>query len=171
LLVRQFAKHPKGEFCASHSCQGSARALSVLIFSRAKGLGIADLFFVRSLFRLHSQPAAAKVFRTFFSSPAEDSPMSKSFQDWLREGENLYDGAMSEYQAIEAQLEDLERQLTEKKSEVNQIAEIIGKPPVESNRRLTAQIIEGNGSNTGNTQNPSSAAAIARAITGRSLGR
>jgi hypothetical protein len=100
--------------------------------------------------------------------------VSKSFQDWLREGENLYDGAMSEYQAIEAQLEDLERQLGEKKVEVNEIAEIIGKPPVESSRRLTAQIVEGspNGANGSNgSANPSSAAAIARAITGRSLGR
>jgi hypothetical protein len=90
----------------------------------------------------------------------------KTFQDWLKEGESLYENAYREYQAIEAQLEELDRQLADKKTEVNQIAEIIGKPPVEGNRRLTAQIIEPERS-----PSPNSAAAIARAITGRSLGR
>jgi hypothetical protein len=97
---------------------------------------------------------------------AEDPAVSKSFQEWLKEGEALYDSAYKQYQAIEAQLEDLDRQLADKKTEVNQIAEIIGKPPVESSRRLTAQIIEPDRS-----PGPNSAAAIARAITGRSLGR
>jgi hypothetical protein len=96
----------------------------------------------------------------------------KSFNDWLKEGEMLYDGALGEYRRIEAQLDELEKQLASKQAEVNQIAAIIGKEPVEGNRRLTAQIVEphqggGGGANTA----PNSAAAIARAITGRGLGR
>src|SRR4051812_23956617 len=75
-------------------------------------------------------------------NPMEDPAVSKSFHEWLKEGEALYESAYKQYQAIEAQLEDLDRQLAEKKTEVNQIAEIIGKPPVEGSRRLTAQIIE-----------------------------
>jgi hypothetical protein len=98
--------------------------------------------------------------------------VSKSFQDWLKEGEMLYDGALSEYRRIEAQLDELEKQLASKQAEVNQIAAIIGKEPVEGNRRLTAQIVEpsahGGGGGGGS---PNSAAAIARAITGRGLGR
>lgn len=98
----------------------------------------------------------------------------KSFQDWLREGEQLYDGALSEYRRIEAQLDELEKQLAAKQAEVNQIAAIIGKEPVEGNRRLTAQIVDshqGGGSAGGPNASPNSAAAIARAITGRGLGR
>ena len=68
--------------------------------------------------------------------------MSKSFSDWLKEGEALYDGALSEYRRIESQLDELERQLADKQAEVNQIAAIIGKEPVEGNRRLTAQIVD-----------------------------
>lgn len=102
--------------------------------------------------------------------------MSKSFQDWLKEGEMLYDGALSEYRRIEAQLDELEKQLASKQAEVNQIAAIIGKEPVEGNRRLTAQIVEPSvggmgGPSGGGTASPNSAAAIARAITGRGLGR
>jgi hypothetical protein len=99
---------------------------------------------------------------------------NKSFQDWLREGEMLYDGALAEYRRIEAQLDELEKQLAAKQAEVNQIAAIIGKEPVEGNRRLTAQIVEpshGGGPGAGSANSPNSAAAIARAITGRGLGR
>jgi hypothetical protein len=101
--------------------------------------------------------------------------VSKSFQDWLKEGQMLYDGALAEYRQIEGQLDDLEKQLAGKQAEVNQIAAIIGKEPVEGNRRLTAQIVEPNhiNSNSGNSGGggANSAAAIARAITGRGLGR
>ena len=92
--------------------------------------------------------------------------MSKSFQEWLKEGEALYDNALGEYQSIEAQLDELEKQLASKKIEVNQIAEIIGKPAVEGGRAVTAQIVEAD-----RQANSPSAAAIARAITGRGLGR
>lgn len=87
--------------------------------------------------------------------------MSKSFNEWLREGEQLYDEAFREYQGIEQQLDELEQRLAAKQEEVNQIAQIIGKPPVEGNRRLSAQIVEPE-----RMQNPSSPASIARALTG-----
>ena len=96
--------------------------------------------------------------------------VSKSFQDWLKEGEMLYDGALTEYRRIEAQLDELEKQLAGKQTEVNQIAAIIGKEPVEGNRRLSAQIVEPNHAASGGGA-PNSAAAIARAITGRGMGR
>ena len=97
--------------------------------------------------------------------------VQKSFQDWLKEGEDLYDTAFKEFQTLESQIDDLEKQLAEKKAELNQIAHVIGKPPVEGNRRLSAQIVEPQHQGAAPGQSPSSAAAIARAITGRSLGR
>ena len=93
--------------------------------------------------------------------------MSKSLNDWLKEGEQLYAEAMSEYQSIEAQLDELEVKLAAKKNELNQIAQVIGKPPVEGQRRLTAQLVDEQGPNSV----PNSPATIARALTGRGLGR
>lgn len=93
--------------------------------------------------------------------------MSKSLNDWLKEGEQLYSEAMSEYQSIEAQLDELEVKLAAKKNELNQIAQVIGKPPVEGQRRLTAQLVDDQGPNSV----PNSPATIARALTGRGLGR
>ena len=93
--------------------------------------------------------------------------MSKSLQEWLQQGEHLYNEALKEYQHIEAQLDQLELQLTAKKAEVNQIASVIGKPPVESTRRLSAQLVEDHGPQS----IPHSQATIARALTGRALGR
>ena len=91
--------------------------------------------------------------------------MSKSFQDWLQEGEQLYQAAMKEYQEIEAQLDELEAKLAAKQAEVNQMAQVIGKPPVEGNRRLSAQIVD-------HDRAPSSSPSIiARALTGRQINR
>jgi len=94
-------------------------------------------------------------------------PVSKTLRDWLAEGEQLYSAAMEEYQSIEAQLDELEVRLAAKKSELNQIAQVIGKPPVEGGRRLTAQLVDDHGPNSV----PNSPATIARALTGRGLGR
>lgn len=94
--------------------------------------------------------------------------MNKSFRDWLTEGEQLYNAAVAEFQQLEAQLAELEQRLVGKKAEVNQIAQVIGKPPVAeagNSRRLTAEIIDP-GQNV-----PNSPATIARALTGRGLGR
>ena len=88
--------------------------------------------------------------------------MSKSLQEWLTEGEQLYNAALSEFQQIEAQLDELETKLAAKKAELNQIAQVVGKPPVESARRLTAELIEPHGPNSV----PNSPATIARAADG-----
>lgn len=93
--------------------------------------------------------------------------MSKTFHEWLTEGERLYETAMQEFQSIEQQLDELEQRLAAKQNEVNQIAQMIGKPPVEAGRRLSAQIVEHDP--RGNS--PSSPAAIARALTGRNINR
>lgn len=93
--------------------------------------------------------------------------MTKSLNEWLQEGESLYQAALAEYQHIEAQLDELEARLAAKKAEVNQIAQVVGKPPVENSRRLTAQLVEDHGPQSV----PNSPATIARALTGRGLGR
>lgn len=93
--------------------------------------------------------------------------MTKSLNDWLQEGEALYDAALAEYQQIEAQLDELEARLAAKRAELNQIAQVVGKPPMEANRRLTAQLVDA----TGPESVPNSPATIARALTGRQLGR
>jgi hypothetical protein len=96
------------------------------------------------------------------------SNVNKSFKDWLAEGEHLYNTTLQEFQQLEAQLVELEQRLTAKKAEVNQIAQVVGRPPVESTaRRMTAEIVDaGPGSPVAN-----SPATIARALTGRGLGR
>ncbi len=95
----------------------------------------------------------------------QENGVQKSFRDWLSEGERLYSTALGEYQAIETQIDDLEQRLASKKAEVNQIAHVIGKPPVEGNRRLTAQLVEGDS----HSVNTAPAGNIARALSGRGL--
>jgi hypothetical protein len=95
----------------------------------------------------------------------QENGVQKSFRDWLSEGERLYSTALSEYQGLETQIDELEQRLAAKKSEVNQIAHVIGKPPVEGNRRLTAQLVEGDTHNV----NTAPAGNIARALSGRGL--
>lgn len=91
----------------------------------------------------------------------------KSFKDWLGEGESLHQQALAEYQDLERQLEDLEKRLAIKKDEVNQIAAVVNKPPVEApNRRLTAELMDHHTS--GSVAN--TPATIARALSGRGLG-
>jgi hypothetical protein len=93
--------------------------------------------------------------------------VTKNLHEWLQEGEALYNAALQEYQNIEQQLDELEARLAAKKAELNQIAQVVGKPPVESSGRLTAELVEQHGPNSV----PNSPATIARALTGRGLGR
>ena len=80
----------------------------------------------------------------------------------------LYNATLAEFQQLEAQLVDLEQRLAAKKAEVNQIASVIGKQAVEStNRRMSAEIIDSGQMNSVSN----SPATIARALTGRGLGR
>jgi hypothetical protein len=60
-----------------------------------------------------------------------------SFQQWLQQGEVIYQSAMQEYHALQAQMEELERRLTSKQTELNQISAILNKPPLETVRRVT----------------------------------
>lgn len=90
--------------------------------------------------------------------------MSKSIRDWLAEGETLYNAAMADYRTLESQLATLEQTLAAKRQEVNQIAQVIGKEAIESNCRLTAELVETEPVNT-------VVGAVTRALTGRGLGR
>jgi len=91
--------------------------------------------------------------------------VSKSFKEWLSEGESLYNEALKEYQALEAQLDELEAKLATKKDEVNQIAAVVGKPAVESARRPAVQIVDAHAPGSV----PNSRASIAKALAGRGL--
>jgi hypothetical protein len=82
----------------------------------------------------------------------------------MREGEELYSLAMKEYHDLEMQLSDVERRLAAKQDEVNQIAQIIGKPIVEGNRRLAAQLLD---EHAAHPAPPHSSSTIARALSGR----
>lgn len=102
--------------------------------------------------------------------------MAGNFQEWLQQGDALYQAALKEYHAIESQLDDLEAKRVAKQAEVNQIAQVIGKPPVEGNRRLSAQLVAadiidvpGAGGIDRAPTGPggSSNASIARALTGK----
>ena len=93
--------------------------------------------------------------------------VSKSIKDWLAEGEGIYNAALDEYQQLEAQIMDLEGKLAAKREEVNVIAEKLGKQPIETNRRLSAEIVDRGAPNSV----PNSPSTIARALTGRGFGR
>lgn len=66
---------------------------------------------------------------------------AKIVQQWLAQGEAIYSGLVKECQALESQLEEIESRLSAKYVEVNQVAAVIGKPPIEGNRRLSAQLV------------------------------
>ena len=95
--------------------------------------------------------------------------MSSAFQEWLQQGENLYNTAMQEYHDLEQQLTDLEARLVEKQNDVNQIAQVIGKPLVEGGRRLNAQLVSTEivGVPADRPAATGSNASIARALTGK----
>ena len=95
--------------------------------------------------------------------------MANSFQEWLQQGEDLYNAAMRDYHDIEQQLVELEARLVEKQNEVNQIAQVIGKPVVEGTRRLSAQLVSAEVVDlpAERTATPGSNANIARALTGK----
>ena len=101
-----------------------------------------------------------------------------NLQSWLHQGEQLYQTALNEFRAIETQLDELEAKLAAKQQEVNQIAQVIGKPPVDSGRRgvVAAASSSANGSHVIQAEiidepvrqsTSSSNASIARALTGK----
>lgn len=83
------------------------------------------------------------------SLPAPEESSAKIVQQWIAQGEAIYSGLVKECQALESQLEELESRLAAKQAEVNQVANIIGKPLVEGNRRLSAQLVTSYAQETG----------------------
>jgi hypothetical protein len=77
---------------------------------------------------------------TSLPNPSAPPASRMSFQQWLQHGEVIYQNAMQEYHALQTQMEELERRLATKQTELNQISAILNKPPVETVRRapLTA---------------------------------
>src|SRR5690242_13763263 len=73
-------------------------------------------------------------------SEGQQAP-AMGFQQWLQQGETLYQNALKEFHHIESQLEELDARLAAKLTELNQIASILGKAPIESTRRLSAQLV------------------------------
>lgn len=107
---------------------------------------------------------------------------AKSINDWLAEGEQLFDASLNEYHDLASQIAELEDRLNQKFTEVNRLAQIIGKSPVEPRKVVTAQLVANgsapNGENghagpavAGAPGLPNSPASIARALQGRGLGR
>jgi len=97
--------------------------------------------------------------------------MAKSIQDWINEGEELHSAAEKELHDLETQIAELEQKRAAKVAEVNQIAGIIGKPPAggghDVTRRVTAHVVDDHPL----SGVPNSSATIARALTGKGLGR
>ena len=106
-----------------------------------------------------------------------------SLQAWLSQGEQLYAAALNEFRSLEAQLADLEQKVATKQAELNQIAQVIGKPAVQSSRRVSAELMPAPGgiddhhndrlpvpvaaSMVAPASSNSSNATIARALTGK----
>ncbi len=100
---------------------------------------------------------------------SQEIVVTSAFQQWLQQGEHLYNEALRECQEIERQIAELEARLVDKQGEANQIAQIIGKPVVDGSRRLCAQLVAAEviyipADRVGT---PGSNANIARALTGK----
>ena len=105
---------------------------------------------------------------TGISGPEAKRVSNNTFQDWLRQGEQLYEAALRDFHALEAQIEELEARLAAKQGEVNEIARVIGKPQVEGSRRLSAQLVSAEVVDVPDrAANSNSNATIARALTGK----
>src|SRR5438477_3060549 len=95
---------------------------------------------------------------------------SQSLEQWLKQGEALYEAALGDYRATEQQLDELEQKLVAKRCEVNQVAQMLGKPLAEGNRRLSAQLVSvehADGRERVNGAAASASATIARAFSGK----
>ncbi len=114
--------------------------------------------------------------------------MAKSIEQWIAEGQELYDSSLREYRELEVRLRELQSAMDAKQAEVDKIAVIIGKQPLgddpeaiarpvrdqratteasANGRRVDAHLVNDNGPNAV----PNNPASIARALTGRGLGR
>lgn len=102
--------------------------------------------------------------------------MAKSLQEWLQEGQELYDAAIAEYRRLEEQSQEIQQKLAAKRSEVNQISRMIGKPSIdESPHTHGGASAVANGVDVIDPNSPNSAPytrnTIARALTGQPIRR
>lgn len=91
--------------------------------------------------------------------------MNRSYKDWLAEGESLYSNLLNEFEVVQAQINELEKQLISKRGEVNELASIIGKPVLEQAQRLSVNAVDAP-PQFQPPRTPTSSASIARALTG-----
>lgn len=91
--------------------------------------------------------------------------MNRSYKDWLAEGESLYSNLLNEFEVVQAQINELEKQLISKRGEVNELASIIGKPVLEQAQRLSVHAVDAPPPVLP-PRAPTSSASIARALTG-----
>lgn len=70
-----------------------------------------------------------------------EASIASSFKQWLAQGEELYGVLARQYQAMEAQLIELESRLADKQAEIEQVARLLGKQAPQLNRRLSAQLV------------------------------
>lgn len=64
--------------------------------------------------------------------------MASTLQEWLRQGEVLHGTLVKEYQDLEQQRRDLEEKLNAKRTEMNQVARMMGLPATDGDRRPAA---------------------------------
>lgn len=70
-----------------------------------------------------------------------EASVASSFKQWLAQGEELFAVLARQYQAMEAQLIELESRLADKQAEIEQVARLLGKQAPQLNRRLSAQLV------------------------------
>jgi hypothetical protein len=95
----------------------------------------------------------------------------KNFKEWMSEGEQIYGDALAEYQGLQNQLEEIEARLLAKREEVNAIASVIGKPPVDAPQRHNgaAASVELVDRDVSGAPIPASRNTIAKALVGKGL--
>lgn len=82
-------------------------------------------------------PGRMKEMSALIQSETSSPP---SIQQWFSAGESLYSALLKEFQGIQAKLAELEACLQQKGAEINQIAQMLGKPAVP-NTRLSAELV------------------------------
>jgi hypothetical protein len=95
--------------------------------------------------------------------------VSKSFKEWLGEGEAIYAGLIDEFRRSEQQIVELETRVAGLLAEVNHVAAVIGKPPLDRRRAgsgaLQGELVDAP-VNAPPMGQPPTSANIARALTG-----
>ncbi|HXE55539.1 MAG TPA: hypothetical protein VN541_21125, partial [Tepidisphaeraceae bacterium] len=73
-------------------------------------------------------------------STSVQSQLPPSLQQWLSQGETLYSGMVREFQTLQDKVAELEASIQQKATEVNQIAQLLGKPAVQSSK-ISAELV------------------------------